>query len=59
MKRILTLGTSVLLLAGCQTPLASVVYCQVTTPITYSRNDTLETRAQILEHNAVYEELCP
>lgn len=59
MKRILTLGTSVLLLAACQTPIASVVYCQVATPITYSRTDTAATRAQILEHNAVYEELCP
>lgn len=49
---------SLLFLAGCQT-IQAAVFCDVTQPITYSRNDTAETRAQIVEHNAVYDELCP
>lgn len=56
MRKTLSFAILSLLLAGCG-PTASV-FCQVAQPITYSRNDTQETRAQIVEHNAVWTELC-
>lgn len=57
MKMILFCAISVVLMAGCQTVPPSV-FCEVAQPITYSRNDTPETRAQIVEHNAAWTELC-
>lgn len=32
--------------------------CQTFVPITYSRNDTEETKQQVREHNAAWTELC-
>ncbi len=52
--------SAVLLLAGCQSmqPPSPAAICDILQPITYSRNDTPETRAQIIEHNAVVAEIC-
>jgi hypothetical protein len=64
MKRTLTLGISLaaLALAGCQTVAApgdaEVVICEAFRPITYSRNDTQETRDQVTEYNAMLAEAC-
>jgi hypothetical protein len=47
-----------LLVAGCS-PTVIDSYCLNVKPITYSAaGDTAETKAQIKEHNAVYDRLC-
>lgn len=58
---LLGLGLLMLTLTGCMTTTASVVTdssCDVFQPILWSQLDTAETVQQVVEHNAVYSELC-
>jgi hypothetical protein len=50
-----------LILAACQTTTPTSVIdtsCLAMEPITYSRQDTAATAAQIRQHNAAYKALC-
>lgn len=63
--RLLALTPMLLLMAGCVTlgsgtkPLPVDTSCAAFRPITYSKNDTLPTVAEIRAHNRVFDKLCP
>lgn len=50
------------LLTACQTTgsagINTVGTCTIFKPITWSKQDTLETAKQVVEHNAVWKNLC-
>lgn len=50
------------LLTGCQTMgsagINTVGSCTIFKPITWSKQDTLETAKQVVEHNAAWKSLC-
>lgn len=58
----LLLTGTCMMLASCQTMVSGATkasgYCTVFKPISWSKNDTLETAKQIREHNAVWKEIC-
>lgn len=58
MTRTIATLVSVLLLAGCASPVVDTS-CTAFVPLTYSAaNDTPETKAQIRGHNAAWDRLC-
>ena len=60
LKRLVLLAV-LLPLAACKTttPIAATdTSCLAYEPIRYSRNDSEETRRQIIEHNAAWDALC-
>ena len=59
MTRTIAISTAAsLLAAGCQPSVVSD-FCLLARPITYSaQQDAPETKAQIREHNAVFDKLC-
>lgn len=63
-RRLALLGSSLLLLTGCQTlsigtPRYIDTSCEVFSTITYSsKHDTPETIAQVKKHNRKYQSLC-
>ena len=50
------------LLTGCQTmgsvEISTAGTCTIFKPITWSKQDTLETAKQIVEHNAAWKSVC-
>lgn len=50
------------LLTGCQTMgsagINTVGTCTIFKPITWSKQDTLETAKQVVEHNAAWKSVC-
>ena len=61
---IASIPLAVLLLAGCRTTstagtdIAIGFACSAFKPIHWSSRDAEETRAEIIEHNAAWDELC-
>ena len=52
-------GLILTMLPGCETnTVATDAFCQIYSPITTSSSDTEETERQVVEMNAVYDELC-
>ncbi len=63
-KRVMMLVPLMMLVAACQTTKTNTsetsrnVTCEAFQPIRYSRTDTEQTRRQIVQHNAVWDEIC-
>lgn len=51
----LTMMTVIAGISMCSSP---AIYCEVTEPISWSVNDTDQTKAEVKEHNAVFDSLC-
>lgn len=56
----MTVTAAISALAGCaMAPLpASMVYCKIEKPISWSTKDTDQTIREVKEHNAVFSSLC-
>lgn len=59
-RRALVSGLIVMLITatGCATGIAVSDYCLIAFPISTSVLDTPKTEAQVIRHNAIYDDLC-
>ena len=59
-RRALVNGLMLILITatGCATGIAVSDYCLIAFPISTSYQDTPETEAQVIRHNAIYDDLC-
>lgn len=61
LRRLALIAPLLLMLPSCNPNTSATdnaTACSVFPPITFSKNDTAQTKTQILQHDAVYDAIC-